>query len=205
MRPEISNLVRNTLYPGLQDHELVQHYPHVRGFAKDVFFLAHNHRENGGVEESASKYNAFEVDMIKDLVLYLLRQGCYSEEGDIVVLCAYLGQLARVRDALANEVAVVIDGRDQVALADQEADTEETSDPSPGVERVRVVQRVRLRTVDNYQGEEAKIVILSLVRNSGASADAEVTGVLSSGRASIGFLKVGVQTFILNSLLITMI
>lgn len=71
-------------------------------------------------------------------------QGCYSEEGDIVVLCAYLGQLARVRDTLANEVAVVIDDRDQLALADQEAETEEASEPSSGVERVRVVQRVEL-------------------------------------------------------------
>jgi hypothetical protein len=57
-------------------------------------------------------------------------------------LCAYLGQLARVRDALANEVAVVIDDRDQMALADQEAETEDASDPTIGVERVRVSQRV---------------------------------------------------------------
>jgi hypothetical protein len=81
MRPEISNLVRfvdvtgiffkadsrhqyrNTLYPGLQDHELVQRHPHVRGFVKDVFFFSHNHRENGGAEESASKYNTFEVGL----------------------------------------------------------------------------------------------------------------------------------------------
>ena len=62
----------------------------MRGFAKDVFFLSHSHRENGGAEESASKYNTFEVrfpayqvyiqyllfnkvNMIKDLVMYLLR------------------------------------------------------------------------------------------------------------------------------------
>jgi hypothetical protein len=36
-----------------------------------------------------------------------------------VVLCAYLGQLAKLRDALANEVAIVIDERDQAALADK--------------------------------------------------------------------------------------
>lgn len=52
---------RHTLYPTLEDHDLVKRYPHVRGFAKDVFFLSHNHRENGGAEESASKYNTFEV------------------------------------------------------------------------------------------------------------------------------------------------
>jgi hypothetical protein len=36
-----------------------------------------------------------------------------------------------------------------------------------------------------------EIVILSLVRNSGASDDIETTGFASSGRANIGFLKVG--------------
>ena len=72
------------------------------------------------------------------------RQGCYSQEGDIVVLCAYLGQLAHVRDALASEVAVVIDDRDQMALADQEAENEDISEPGTGVEHVRVAKRVRL-------------------------------------------------------------
>jgi hypothetical protein len=81
MRPIISNLVRsvramrgrialksdlefsqrNTLYPKLEDHDHVKEYPPVRGFAKDVFFLSHTHRENGGTEESASKYNTYEV------------------------------------------------------------------------------------------------------------------------------------------------
>lgn len=77
--------------------------------------------------------------MIKDLVLYLLRQG-YSSDGDIVVLCAYLGQLARVRDALASEVTVVIDDRDQEALADQEA--EKVEEQSPIIEHVKVSKRV---------------------------------------------------------------
>ena len=72
----------------------------------------------------------------------MLSQGCYSQEGDIVVLCAYLGQLAHVRDALSSEVAVVIDGRDQTALADQEADDEVDNTLDIAVERVRVDKRV---------------------------------------------------------------
>jgi len=81
MRPTISALIRldyvelnslpalsdspyfnsNTLYMGLVDHELVKGYPSVRGFASNVFFFTHTNKENGGAEESASKYNAFEV------------------------------------------------------------------------------------------------------------------------------------------------
>ena len=43
--------------------------------------------------------------------------------------------------------------------------------------------QVRLGTVDIFQGQEAKIVIVSLVRNSGE---------FDTGNASIGFLKVTV-------------
>lgn len=91
MRPDISDLIRcvkliqkvssnsrsngshcrHTLYPQLIDHELVHHYPHVRGFEKNVFFFTHNHHENGGGEESASKFNMFEVRFEVRLVAIL--------------------------------------------------------------------------------------------------------------------------------------
>jgi len=59
-----------------------------------------------------------------------------------VVLCAYLGQLAKLRDALANEVAIVIDERDQVALADQEGDDEDEFSSGLTIEHVKVTRRV---------------------------------------------------------------
>ena len=84
---------RNKLYEGLQDHELVQKYDDVRGMVKNLFFVTHNHKENGGTDDTTSKYNVYEVritvcierrrevthraelkvEMIRDLVLYLLR------------------------------------------------------------------------------------------------------------------------------------
>ena len=77
-------------------------------------------------------------------------QGTYSSEGDIVVLCGYLGQLARMRDAFADKVAVVIDERDQVELADREAEVDgydnDVDDDqvlqTTNVEQVKVTQRV---------------------------------------------------------------
>lgn len=114
--------------------------------------------------------------LLLSLTHFARSQGCYSQEGDIVVLCAYLGQLARVRDALADQVAVVIDEQDQEALADHEEN--ESDDQDTRVEHVRVSRRVstekrdhphnkclcriqvRLRTVDNYQGEEAKVLFI---------------------------------------------
>jgi len=86
--------------------------------------------------------------MIRDLVLHLLKQGCYTSEGDIVVLCAYLGQLARLRDALANDVAVCIDERDSADLADREGEIEEDEENRTKVERVGVAKRVRSKIYD---------------------------------------------------------
>ncbi|KAG1895200.1 uncharacterized protein F5891DRAFT_1252508 [Suillus fuscotomentosus] len=144
-----------------------------------LFFVNHSHRENEGSEDSASKYNLYEarVQMICELVLYLLRQGCYPEEGDIMVLCTYL--------------VIVIDEHDQAALADQEGD--DTNDLSCGItiEHVQVMRRVRLCTIDNYQGEEGRIVILLLVQNSGKLDNKMASlGFMHAARPDIGFLKV---------------
>jgi len=65
-------------------------------------------------------------------------------------LCAYLGQLAKVRDALSNEVAVVIDERDQVALEDQEGDEGKDPDIQIEVERIKVAKRVMLHNSHSF-------------------------------------------------------
>lgn len=52
--------------------------------------------------------------------MYLLKQGTYNGQGDIAVLCAYLGQLQTVRAALADaKLAVALDERDQAELERQ--------------------------------------------------------------------------------------
>ncbi|KAG5648635.1 hypothetical protein DXG03_003246 [Asterophora parasitica] len=96
MRPSISSLIRNTLYPNLVDHDHVKKYPDVRGFVKNVFFLSHNHRENEGAEESSSKYNIYEANMIRDLVLFLLRYGSAQKNVDNLDL-----------DILSDKVAIL--------------------------------------------------------------------------------------------------
>ncbi|KAJ3560209.1 hypothetical protein NP233_g10990 [Leucocoprinus birnbaumii] len=175
MRPTISHFIRTILYPNLEDNELVFSYPPVQGMQKDVFFFNHLNKENG-TEDSVSKYNTFEVQMIRDLVVYFLHQGTYDGPGDIAVLCAYLGQLQKVRAALRDlKIAVTVNERDAEQLARQGIDEEVE------YEEVVVAKHVRLGTVDIFQGQEAKIVIVSLVRNSGQ---------IDTGTASIGFLKV---------------
>ncbi|KAJ3852101.1 hypothetical protein EV368DRAFT_65176, partial [Lentinula lateritia] len=137
---------------------------------------SHMNKENGGGEEaSVSKSNSFEVTMIVELVMYFLKQECYNAPGDIAVLCAYLGQLQKVKAALKYlKVTVALDERDEEQLVRQGMEDEST------IEQVSVTTHIRLGTVDIFQGEEAKIVIVSLVRNSGSF---EGVG------APIGFLK----------------
>lgn len=81
--------------------------------------------------------------MIKDLVLYFLKQGPYSGPGDIAVLCAYLGQLQKVRAALRDlKLAVSLDERDEAELlrVGDEPETEEV------YEQVQVSRHVRSRS-----------------------------------------------------------
>ncbi|CCO31231.1 NFX1-type zinc finger-containing protein 1 [Rhizoctonia solani AG-1 IB] len=186
MRPEISSLIRNTLYPNLRDNERVLGYPDVRGMYKNMFFVSHNHREVGGGDDSVSKHNSFEVDMIYDLVLHLLKQGCYNKPGNIVVLAAYLGQIPKLRRKLQEIVTIVIDERDAELLERHTMDQEETGT----VEQVQLSKQVIIRTLDNFQGEEAEVIILSLIRNSGTPFDKETSSLEHvKGRAPIGFLK----------------
>ncbi|KAG8911359.1 hypothetical protein FRC01_005756, partial [Tulasnella sp. 417] len=201
MRPQIADLHRCTLYPALKDHALVQAPPSVSGMRKDVFFLDHRHAEETGGDDSVSKTNTYEAKMIKDLVLYFIKQGKYTKPGSIVVLCAYLGQLAKVQSLLSSEVATVIDERDAVQLIDRKENEDAAElvvDPTTQAQAAnqvcvpaftyyqelyslyRFVSRSLLRTVDNFQGEEGTIVILSLVRNSGETP---------MTKRKIGFLK----------------
>jgi superfamily I DNA and/or RNA helicase len=97
MLPAISQLVRETVYPGLRDHPLVEDYPPVKGMDKPLVFFDHNEGEDNGTwgDESRSKSNTFEVNMVVGLVGYLLRQG-YGP-GEVTIITPYLGQLLKLR------------------------------------------------------------------------------------------------------------
>lgn len=76
MRPEISDLIRRTIYPQLKDHVSVTQYPPVKGMVHDVFFLDHDHAE-GGVNDDGqgkSKFNTWEVEYCLALARHLMLQ-----------------------------------------------------------------------------------------------------------------------------------
>lgn len=105
-----------------------------------------------------------QVSMVTAIVGYLLRQGL--TESDVVVLTPYSSQLMELNIALAASFNVFVSERDvdqsvRSGLAVTSGDTSHRG--------------VRVATIDNFQGEEANVVVASLVR--------------SNPRRAIGFLR----------------
>ncbi|GES93124.1 P-loop containing nucleoside triphosphate hydrolase protein [Rhizophagus clarus] len=188
MRKEISDLIRynDKLYPNLIDGDNTTKYEDVRGAQHNVYFIDHSNPEDnsGGEYAIKSHVNRYEVKMVVEMVKYFVRNG-YTKPDDIAVLTPYLGQMIKIRDALAKSFVVVIDERDALNITEMEEQQEQGETNNNNIETISVAskkslnQQVTLRTVDNFQGEEANIIIVSLVRNFSKSG----------GHESIGFLK----------------
>ncbi|BES94879.1 NFX1-type zinc finger-containing protein [Nesidiocoris tenuis] len=146
MRPEISALICPLIYKDLEDAPSTKNHPHIRGMEKDVFFFSHSQQEQHEVD-GESKFNKFEAQMIAGTVHYLLCQG--YDPNSITVLSAYGAQASVIHKALFKTY-----------MSEEYKET---------------VKDVTISTVDNYQGQENNIVLLSLVR--------------SNVNGDIGFLK----------------
>ena len=165
MDPSISALIRHTVYPNLKDHPSVMNYPQVTGFRKRLFWLDHQMPEvksDPTKTLDSSHSNDYEVEMVEALVMHLVRQGIYGAE-DIVVLTPYVRQLQKLRQRLASSFEIVIGEKDQDELAKQNTETAVAG--RPATHRAMLTQSLRISTVDNFQGEEAQVVAISLVRS----------------------------------------
>ncbi|OTA99969.1 hypothetical protein M426DRAFT_268420, partial [Hypoxylon sp. CI-4A] len=163
MHPSISRLIRDTMYYDLKDAQNVEGYPEVVGMGKRLFWFNHNILETQPEPSpdnptGTSKTNDFEVEMVAGLVSHLVRQGVYKR-GEIAVITPYLGQLDSLRKRLQNSFQIVLEEQDMDDLR------KEGFDASPQVQEQSFGSCLRLATIDNFQGEEAKIVVISLVRS----------------------------------------
>jgi hypothetical protein len=168
MHPTISALIKRTLYPTLEDAPNVLTYPVVTGMKKRLFWLDHTWPEAGAETDelaATSKSNDYEVEMTACLVAHLLSQGEYQSQ-EIAVLTPYLGQLFKLRARLSNQFEILMDDRDADAL--EKAGMGEEGGWHPPVkvaQKASLLRTLKVATVDNFQGEEAKVVIVSLVRS----------------------------------------
>lgn len=169
MHPSISQLVRETQYPRLQDDPRVSQYPEVVGMRRRLFWMHHNHLEND-TSESTSRTNSFEVDMVAALVKHIVQQGVYKPD-DIAVITPYLGQLRMLRQKFSSAHTILLNDRDIDDLEREGINSgdapsaQSNADVNTVVSKGSLSQALRLATVDNFQGEEAKVIIVSLVRS----------------------------------------
>ena len=175
MHPHIANVMRKTLYPYLEDHPSTYERAPVPGMADRIWWLNHNEPEDAQDQRTAnptSSSNAFEVEMVAGLVEYLVSSNEY-EFRDITVLTPYNGQLAAFSERFKSICSLWLSEKDREALLMESA--LEMEEQGPGQSVVEVGNMLKLSTIDNFQGEESKVVILSTVR--------------SNSRNRTGFLK----------------
>jgi AAA domain len=174
MRPEISRIIRAQTYPMLRDHKSVFGRPDVKGASENVFFLDHKFPEVGE-DDGTSKKNFHEAELCVELVRFFILQGYRPDQ--IVVVTPYLGQLLlllqHVKSRLQEVTAAVSDN--DLKELEEEASENDGADLATAACSEQTVKTVRCSSVDNFQGEEADIIIVSLVR--------------SNARGVIGFLK----------------
>lgn len=199
MCPEISSLVRHLTYPSLQDADKTLNRTPVRGIRDRVVFFNHIYPEADAQEladrrdpeSKTSKSNSFEVDLVLKCVRYLGQQGYGTDK--LVILTPYLGQLRLLRDRLMVENDPVLNDLDSFDLVRAGLLSEASANISK--------HPIKISTIDNYQGEESEIVIVSLTRSNkkgdiGFMFSPERLNVLLS-RARDGLIMIGnAQTFL---------
>ncbi|KAH6625605.1 P-loop containing nucleoside triphosphate hydrolase protein [Boeremia exigua] len=201
MRPEIASLVKELTYPELENADKTENRPALRGFQDNVIFVSHNHPEVNAdkiadrrdEDVKSSKENAYEADMVLRCIRYLGQQGYNTE--DIVVLTPYLGQLYLLTKTLAAENDPYLNDLDSYELI-------RAGLLSPAGANISK-RRIRISTIDNYQGEESDIVIVCLTRSNSVgdigfmSAPQRVNVMLS--RARNGLVMIGNPDTFINS------
>lgn len=189
MHPEIANIARLT-YQYLKDHTSTHDRAPPYGLQHRMFWWDHRVPELDA-DELKSRVNLHEVEMVSCLVEYLLRTGAYCQ-GEIAVLTPYSGQLARLHDRLSTTCDIWLSDKDREALLDEGllALGEEGRSTK---DEVAVSDMLRVSTVDNFQGEEAKIVVLSTVRSGGDAGFLKTPNRVNvaCSRARNGFYIVG--------------
>ncbi|KAJ6114078.1 P-loop containing nucleoside triphosphate hydrolase protein [Penicillium capsulatum] len=198
MCPEISGLVRSLTYPLLEDDDKTKNRPEPRGLSDRVIFFNHQNLESfSGVSDrrdegaKQSKENLFEAEIVLKIVKYLGQQGYGTDK--LVVLTPYLGQLSLLRQTLSKQNDPVLNDLDSHDLVQAGLLSLASAKHSKG--------KIKLSTIDNYQGEESEIVIVSLTRSNrsgeiGFMAAPERLNVLLSRARNILIMVGNSKTFV---------
>ncbi|GAW16095.1 hypothetical protein ANO14919_055180 [Xylariales sp. No.14919] len=203
MRPELAKFVRELTYPNLVDAASTKNRPNVKGLQDNIIFLNHAHGEEemhnirdwkDGASPS-TKRNAYEIHMAIKCLRYLSQQEIKTPTEKIVILTPYLGQLHLLRDELSKDNDPVLNDLDSYDLVRAGLVSSATSQINK--------PKVKISTIDNFQGDESEIVIVSLTRSNnngdiGFMSSPERLNVLLS-RARNGLILIGNAETFMNS------
>ena len=167
MHPDIADLSRAGDYGYLLDHESTLSNPPVVGMVDRVYWLDHRQpedRPDPRLPISKSHSNQYEVEFCAALVRYLIERGGYSL-GEIVVLTPYNGQLAALTTRLQETCSIWLSDKDRDALIDTGLIPIGDSRVATSKTSIDLSSMLKIVTVDNFQGEEAKVIIFSAVRS----------------------------------------
>ncbi|KAK3595714.1 hypothetical protein CHS0354_025336 [Potamilus streckersoni] len=171
MRPEIASLLVPHIYKSLENHESVFKYSDIRGVATNLYFIAHEQEEDN-FDESLSHSNKYEAEFISKLYRHLRLQGYFQHE--ITVLSLYKDQVQLLRNKI-RELEQTDEFLMNIRITEQCTDGDVFLADLGAKAKLQNKPEVRITAVDNFQGEENRIILLSLVRSN------------KNGR--IGFLK----------------
>ena len=142
MRPEISMYPRTVFYKGMTDNLVVFRQPKPTSLRGNVFFMDYNKGRHVKIREqqpenSNSKTNPYEANFAVHLAWFFVRSG--YKPSQVTILSYYGAQIRVLRECLEGV----------------QAPRDSKFNPS-GIE---------IKTVDNFQGQENEIVIISTVRS----------------------------------------
>eukprot|EP00252_Welwitschia_mirabilis_P026357 TRINITY_DN8653_c0_g2_i1.p1 TRINITY_DN8653_c0_g2~~TRINITY_DN8653_c0_g2_i1.p1 ORF type:complete len:298 (-),score=34.35 TRINITY_DN8653_c0_g2_i1:83-976(-) len=155
MRPEISALLSG-FYPDLKNHPCVESLPAVKRLESNLFFIDHENSELVN-EDICSRYNPMEAEMVARFYKHLTKN-CGYDPSEITVLCMYRSQLEEISKRLNS--ANNITGPRQRHNKHNYNQYHKRNRNCSFWDDESVV-----KTVDEFQGGESNIVLLSLVRN----------------------------------------
>ncbi|XP_050072910.1 NFX1-type zinc finger-containing protein 1 [Anopheles maculipalpis] len=154
MRPEMADLLRPTIYPILEDADSVTARPDVTGMMRNLYFLTHNYPEGGESADSTASDDGGDEKSKKNLF----------ECRFLLALCEYL--LAHGTYNVEDIVILTAYNGQMLQFV-----AEKKNRPT--------LHGIRIAVIDNYQGEECKIVLLSLVRSGSANGGTDTIGFLA--------------------------
>ena len=135
MRPEFSCMLKD-IYPDYEDFEgIAEKNKTIHCLPFSMFFWSHSYDE---VKDRSAR-NPGEANMVIALALFFIASGIPEDE--ITILCAYLGQVQLVRKLYRS------------------------LNPVSTPNGITNQKQISIRTIDEYQGDENKFIIVSLTRS----------------------------------------